>query len=441
MNDDELNESERRALDAWSTLTPPPGFADRIVASRALPQRAPRRWVAVVAIAGAAAAAAAALLLIERASGDDERGRLVATTRTTRHLGDRAIAVAEPDASLSWHIEDGGPATVEQTTGSVFYRVDRGGPFVVHTPAGAVRVTGTCFRIEVDPMNKKQLLASGAAGAALATVVLVTVYEGRVVAENRGARTELVAGNRATMTGDGRTIVGGEDPTAIARALPDEAKLTRDELLARTVTQRNEIARLKGRLAELDQGTRPSARYGDEPGRKWYDPSEERLKEWAAKCHVRSDEPGLSDWEPSTALGKNDRGLEESELSSYNAALSEVQQQWKVLVRALYLEATGDTQGAETLSIEAMRGEIEEKGAAKLDHANLLKQIAAERAGLAQPPVDLSKASPFERMMRTYMTLGDQAERALAKRLGPARASEIRGNSWGSRSDWEGCPE
>jgi hypothetical protein len=177
-----------------------------------------------------------------------------------------------------------------------------------------------------------------------------------------------------------------------------------------------------------------------EPGRAWYDPSDERLAEWAKECHIRVDEPGVDRWEPSTTLGKNTRGLEPGELSAYNAAIAEVQKSWKALVKSLYIEATGDTAGAEILSTDAMRGEIEEKSA-RDEHSNLLQQIAAENAGLAKPPADLTKTSPFERLFRAWLTLGDQAEAALAKRLGAERAKAIRGDAWDSRSDMSGCPD
>jgi hypothetical protein len=176
-----------------------------------------------------------------------------------------------------------------------------------------------------------------------------------------------------------------------------------------------------------------------EPGRAWYDPSPETLKAWAADCHVRNDEPGLERWQPAKTLGRNERGLEQSELPQVNAALAELQQQWKQLVRALYIEATGDMQGADTLSTEAMRKEIEEKSGAE-EHSQLLQRIALERAGLAKPPADLSKTSPFERLFRAYLELGNKTEQAVAKRLGPERAKAIRGEGWGSRSNWSGCP-
>jgi hypothetical protein len=51
-----------------------------------------------------------------------------------------------------------------------------------------------------------------------------------------------------------------------------------------------------------------------EPGRAWYDPSPDRLQAWVRECHIRFDEPGLDRWQPQTSLGKNERGLEASEL-------------------------------------------------------------------------------------------------------------------------------
>jgi hypothetical protein len=42
--------------------------------------------------------------------------------------------------------------------------------------------------------------------------------------------------------------------------------------------------------------------------------------------------------------------------------------------------------------------------------------------------------------MRAYTQLGDDTEAALASRLGPERAAEIRGDAWDNRSVWSGCP-
>lgn len=432
-------------LDAWTPLAPPADFVDRVMAAREAPPAPKRARWPFVAAGVASLAATATILVLVRHPSHAAYGELVdADLRTTRALGDRAVAVAEPRATLTWRIDDDGAAVIDQREGDVFYRVDRGGPFVVHTPAGDVHVTGTCFRIEVAPMNKtQQLILSGTVGAAVAAGVVVTVYEGHVIADSkRGGRAEITAGNRATIAPDGRTVIAAADAPATGGDVMmhfDQKTATREQLVAQTNVQQAEIVKLKTRLAQLEDTARGGDHTAGEDGRAWNDPSPERLKAWAAECHVRSDEPGLDRWQPSSDLGKNERGLEPSELPVVNTAIGELQTQWKNLVKALYIEATGDAAGAETLSTDAMRGEIEEKGDPN-EHSRLLQRIAAERAGLAQPPADLSKASPFERLFRARLELGDKAEQALAKKLGAERAKAIRGEGWGSRSDWSGCP-
>src|SRR5207249_4282357 len=84
--------------------------------------------------------------------------------------------------------------------GDVFYRVDPGGPFTVTTPAGEVHVTGTCFRVEVLPMMpSKQGLIGAASGAVLATIAVVTVYEGKVLVASPAGQRPVAAGERATL--------------------------------------------------------------------------------------------------------------------------------------------------------------------------------------------------------------------------------------------------
>jgi hypothetical protein len=431
-----------QALDAWSALVPPADFADRVLAARApvAPTRSPRtRRLAGIATLGVAAAAAlVALWPTSRAAS----GVLSASQRTTERLGDRGLAVAEPASELTWQIDAGGAADIVQRAGNVFYRVERGGAFVVHTPAGDVRVTGTCFRIEVDTMNTNQkLVIAGLAGAALATTVLVTVYEGRVTTETASARTELAAGTRATLRPDGTTVVADTGAGAVASAAGqiDDARATREQLLERTRQQEAQLAQLRARLAQATSAN-ASAEPGSvsEPGRAWYDPSPEKLAAWAAECRIRADEPSLEDFEP---IGEGDtrRDLEPGERDGYNAALTEMATQWKDLVRALYVETTGDTTDAEMLSIGAMRREIEDKSPPD-ERARVLQRIARERAGLAAPPTDLARTTTIERLVRAHTQLGDQSEAALARRIGAARAHVIRGEGWSSRSESAGCP-
>lgn len=443
----ELTAIERAELDAWSPLAPPPDFVERVLAAD-VPKvaRRSRRALVVSSLAAVVAAAAIALVVIRsphRAAG----GTVSAATRTSTALGDRGVAVAEPDAALTWRVDDQGAAEVEQRAGNVFYRIERGEAFVVHTPAGDVRVAGTCFRVEVEPMKPShKMLLSGAIGAALATAVLITVYEGHVVAETKSARAELPAGTRATLLPDGTLTTTGVVAAGVAAAdAPlDVAHATREELIARTARQQEQLIRLRNRIGELEHASGPEARVDDgrtpEPGRPWHEPSPERLAQWAAECHVSVDEPGLDAFTPRTSAEDVGRGLEPKELDGYNAALTEVARPWQALVRALYSEATGDTAGAETLSIEAMRREIEDKsppGEAQL----LMEKLAAERAGLLAPPPSTAKLSPLERLWRAYQQLGDQTEAALGKRVGDKRAHELRGDAWQGRHDHSGCPE
>lgn len=175
-----------------------------------------------------------------------------------------------------------------------------------------------------------------------------------------------------------------------------------------------------------------------EPGRPWHDPSPEKLASWVATCHIRSDAPDLEQFTPSSEPDQS-RGVEPGELAGYNATMSDMARRWRDLVRSLYIEATGDTAGADTLSVPAMRREIEDKSPPG-EHNRLLQRLSRERAGLDAPPADLAGASTLERMTRAYVQLGDQTEAALARRLGADRARAIRGEGWQSRSDSSGCP-
>ncbi|TMQ05132.1 MAG: FecR domain-containing protein [Deltaproteobacteria bacterium] len=431
-----------RALDAWAPLAPPADFVDRVLDARAPTApaaRSTRRRVVWLGGIAAAGAVAAALVLVVGSSHRAARGALAVSQRTTALIGARGTVVAEPASELTWRVDDDGAADVTQRTGNVFYRVERGGPFVVHTPAGDVRVTGTCFRIEVEPMTPStKLLLAGLAGAAIASTVLITVYEGHVIADTRSARTELGAGSQATLSGaDGTTVVAGTLATPT-----DDSHASREQLLVRTRAQQAQLNQLRARVALLENAARaaeaPGAKDIPEPGRTWHDPSPEKLAEWVADCHVRTDQPALDRFSPLTAPDKT-LGIAAGELADYNAAMTEMAKQWKDLVRSLYIETTGDAAGADTLSSEAMRREIEDKSP-RGEHNLILQRVSQERAGLAAPPADLSKASTLERLMRASFQLGDQSEAALAKRLGAERAHAIRGEGWGSRWELGGCP-
>ncbi len=444
----EVSDADRRALDAWLPALPPAGFSDRVVAARPVVadptlRRARRRRMAAWSAAAAAAAAAALVAygaLGTHAGTHAAHGELAASAeRVTAQVGERAVVVAEPAAALRWTIAADGAADVTQPAGNVFYRVDHGGPLVVHTPAGDVRVTGTCFRVEVEMNKPTQMILAGAAGAAVATGVVITVYEGRVVADTHAARTELQAGTRTVLEPPGHTaVVAATAPAPVPATAPtlDVAHASRDQLVARIAAQDAELVRLRRVPAgEHPGGGLPFVEEPSPDGRPWHDPSPETLKEWAADCLVRYDQPGFD--HPAVA---GDHGLTADELPEYDAAVSGVQQKFTTLVRTLYLATTNDTAGAETLSLDAMIQEINAKappGEDRVDRATL----AQERAGMIPKPADTTHEPPLEQLLRAQMALGDQTQAALADRLGADRAAAIRGESFGMRYQKNGCPQ
>jgi len=446
--DDELTLAERHALAAWAPTPPPAGFAERVVAARPAPAdatsaRARRRRMAAWAVAAAVAGSLVAYGAFGTHAGTHaSHGRLAPSARTTATLGDRGVAVAEPSADLRWDITPDGAVDVTQRAGDVFYRVDHGGPLVVHTPAGDIHVTGTCFRVEV-PMNKaSQMILAGAVGAAVATGVVITVYEGRVVADTRSAHTELLPGTRTVLAPHGHTLVAAAHaayPDPVTR--PPEPALdlehaTREQLVARLSEQAQELAKLRAHGGAGPGGGLLAFDSKSADGRPWFDPSADTLKAWAAECRVRSDEP---DFDHPPLVGDS-RGITADEMPEYRAAVADVQAQFRAVVRTLYIQATGDTAGADTLSLDAMTTEINDKAAPGAAQA-VMQRVAQERAGLATPPADTSHASPVEQLIRAQLGLGDATQAAMAKRLGPDRAAAIRGDAWPRHKELAGCPD
>ncbi len=461
-HDDELTPTARAALARWSPPGPPAGFAERVVAAGAADAGTPRpetgrrpRWPLLVA--GGAVAAALAMFAWPASPLPDVA---VATrsyaTRETVALGGRGVAVVEPGAALGWQRNVGGLA-VQQSSGDVFYRVDRaeGAPFVVNTPAGDVRVTGTCFRVEVRPMLPKSSLIGAAAGAAVATIAVVTVYEGKVLVASPSGKAEVQAGERVTL--DDRPPMPapdmpGQPGPQVAIAVPSEpsSTITREELLVRDKAQREQIAALSTRLKQLEDAVvaggpvvkkRPVI--GGEDG-NWVDPTPEELADLAKECGVKIDLPAIFRGQPMQVSSETAEalGITPEELAQVNQVFVDLAASWHARVRALYIEATGDVQGADQLSSHGMGEELQDKAIPGEQQA-LQRKLSYERAGLLKPPTDLSKASPYERYFRSFAALGEEAERLIAARIGAEKAHALRtqNNGWPMKMGIAGCAD
>jgi hypothetical protein len=441
-----MSQDEKDRLRAlWPADEPPADFADRVLAAaqgtRTATERPlkARRWLAGAALMTAAALVA---LLVRPGGASTATGRALVTERQTLQLGGRGLAVAEAGAELGWSVS-GAAARVEQPAGNVFYRVEKGGPFVVHTPAGDVRVQGTCFRVEVDPM-KKTLWSMGA-GAALASAVLVTVYEGKVLLANEKGQTTLTAGMAARAEA-GRAPSPADDAraTVAAQALtqPPADGLTREQLLQRDVQQRTELERLRTRLHQLEANGAEGNGDKKSPG-SFTNVSKDELREMAKDCKLKWDMPDIG-IKPRTISDDDVQrlGLSDQERTDFNRVSADFNSRVTQQIRALYVEATGDKAGAESLTARAMENEIMEKSN-EADIKQAFYDISHERAGLQKPPVDVGGEPPVERMQRLLSSLGDQFEQDLGKAIGPDRAHQMRTehDGWGSRhTSSVGCP-
>jgi len=407
-------------------------------------RRARTRVALALALAAVAASAAVAWTL----RGSESLGVHTGSTRAQLAIGSRAVAVAEAGAALSWKVARSGTADVTQQAGDVFYRVERGGPFVVHTAAGEVRVVGTCFRVEVSEM-KKGLLQMGA-GAAIATAVLVTVYEGKVLLANEHGQTAVAAGERAHVQA-GRAPSSSEsarEPGAAQAAAVSApgADATREELLARDRTQRSELERLRKRVGELEVATSGAAgkRPGEVDNGHFLSPTRDELQELAKECRLKWDTPGIG-VHPQTASDKlvRELGLSEQERAEYDRVSAELNQKAWSEMRSSYLEITGDKAGADNLTPDALRDEVYAKSNQR-DIKEVYQRMARERAGLAEPPKSTQGLPPIERMQRMLSSLGDTFEQELGRAIGPDRARALRSQNdgWGSKHiSSYGCPE
>ncbi len=438
MNDREVT---NKALSLWPSSTPRAGFADAVLSATAGPRRSPRRWPW---LAAAATALVVAVLLLVRGGAPPTltSGARVTTARETLPLGVRAVAVAEADAVLAWQVR-GDSVDVDQRLGSVFYRVEPdGAPFVVKTPAGRVRVQGSCFRVEVRAVNKDRIIAAGV-GAAIATAVTVLVYEGRVTAHNDVGRADATAGQELEMTAGKAPVARPHEQAAVGKAPPGA---TREELLAREDSHLRQIDELTRKVKSLEAKVEAMPRLteaGEPPRGKMFDFSPEELQWMAKKCQIRYDVPGYT-----MALGAQldaddarDLHLTDNQLAAVNQVLAAGDNSIIEKMRDLYVELTGDRRLAEALSPHNLQHEIFEKSPPEELH-QAFQRLAAERAGLARPPADEAGMSPVERLLRLLERAGDDYQRRLADVLGPDQAASLRRRSVGmGRRVQSGCPD
>lgn len=454
---------------AWPTVEPPAGFAERAVAAfldeggatASQDEPAPRRSRRIPVIAAATALAAAMLVWLAWPGRGGARGDVVASEETrTIAMGDRAIAVARPGSALHWEVDADGEARISQDAGRVFYRVDEGGAFEVKTPAGTVTVTGTCFEVETRTMTKSGGLKGAVLGAALASAVVVTVYEGGVVLANERGDVALAPGERgladpgvAPRREDGdaageyaRGSEGG-DASSLPMATVDDAvaQVRRqaralEQAHADQLEQEREIGRLRRQVtelggnpgepspAELKVRARECAGQGRGGECPFLEPDEATLLEMARCASVKVDFPGFLDNVESPQVGGYAESLgitDAAEVAALQAAADKHYADFNGRLREIFVALGGDPALAEEASAATMKSYIADQLDRELT-GDVQRRVAEERAGLREPPADASELSLEERAFRLHAELGNEFEAYLGEQLGAERARQLR---------------
>lgn len=448
---DELTPQEERLLHEVPVVGAPAGFAARVLAEQQRRQHATRRRVALAAAAAAAVVVVTSTWLWPRAESAQSGQLAAAPSRTTVTLASRGVAVAEAGAALTWAVASDGAAKIAQSSGNVFYRVEPGGRFVVSTGAGEVTVTGTCFRVEVTDVKN---LSSATIGAVVATVMTVTVYEGRVLATgtDHGPPKALAAGESATMASAAHALVPpATSPTAPSRPghaplppasshAPLPAHLSPEALYEAHAAVTREAEALRSEVQRLEREL--DAKSDKDEREKFYEPTPADLVELAQQCRLQWDTVSLSSTPPGYSVKNAEKlGLSEEERAAVEARVNAHQKALVDQIRALYVEITGDTT-AGSLAATAMLDEIADKTTQE-EHQRVFQQLARERAGLAQPPPPDQPESPYTRLFRALTGAGNALERSLAEELGPETARRIRDldDGWGHKHGSSyGCP-
>jgi hypothetical protein len=163
----------------------------------------------------------------------------------------------------------------------------------------------------------------------------------------------------------------------------------------------------------------------------------------ADRCELRWDTQPLGD-KPHQISPEDSKklGISPDEVEVMNRVLKEDRERLINGIRALFIEATGDTANGASLAQESMINEIMDK-APEGEYKRVFQKLSREQAGRAPVPGTVAGSSPLERLMRLLTAAGDGLQASLAKELGPEVAKAYRDlhEGFGSRSrSSPGCP-
>jgi hypothetical protein len=428
-----LTPEERDALDPQR---PPERFGEHVMRGVAAIAEGRRRRRRVLAVAGpvAAIAAAACVALVLRARPG--RGDVRADARQDVRLGPHVVAVLERGAHVSWDDDE-----VTQWAGDVFYRVEPGGTRRVHTPAGDVTVTGTCFDVKVRAtaqegagMTRRDAIA-GATGAVLGAAVLVGVYEGKVVVSN--AHGSVGVGSGQAASADARGVYGPRELTSATQAaetstdepwraanasLAEQLAASRrrlEENEARKVSLEKDLRRLEARLAVAERDGAPAGPLDRDPRDLTPDDFKELAKQGRVRAKFFCVPP---DWHPGSQL-LDGLGLAPGDAPVIEQAVQATQQRMWQAVEPECAKIIGSDEVAKRLGSE-MCGLVIQNSASQASSDRDIQLVADVLAGSkTRPPV--SQMDPLTARLFALADENAQFERDLARDLGPETAHRV----------------
>jgi hypothetical protein len=401
-------------FDSWEPQEPPRGFAEGVMKEiGGKPKRRTRAFAIGVGIAVAAAAASFIPGRLRTPHGD-----ITADARIQRELGPRVIGVLEPGAHVKWTGDD-----LTQDSGDVFYRVEPGAPLVVHTPAGDVKVLGTCFRVKVEDMGN---VKSALVGSAITAAAFVGVYEGKVAVSHAAESVEVGPGEAARASKDGVTKVAAEtsstdsdDPAMMANAnLADQVhayKQRLESIEAQKSKLEKQLGEAQDKLALQQSDGAPKKSEFDLSPEDWAQLSNDHRVKFRTPCS-KPFNPKQEDLDKLGLAPQDGPVLKDAWVRS-NARV------WAGL-KPLCTQAVGNADVAEKIGPDTCMHLIVDM-ADRADHEathQAFADVGAIRAGLKPMPEHPSAA------LQTLMVMTGEmksVETDIAKSLGPDEAHRI----------------
>jgi len=275
--------------------------------------------------------------------------------------------------------------------------------------------------------------AAGAAAVGAAWVFWVAFRPG--AAPSHGENGHPPTANPAVGNGHARSMTAAPSSTdpASRRPSPSDAQNPgRAELL-------REISRLRAEIVDLRR--RPDETGPDRSN--VVELTREELIDMSDRCELAWNMPGLGDGGP-LQVGRGeaaDLGMADRQREAMNRALRDHDAAMRSAIRRLYIEVTGDEDGAATISPTAAMLEIRAKSPGR-DTQVAFQRIARERAGLQAPPDDVAGTPAVERLYRLMHSAGDRVERDIAAEIGSdlAHRWRLRGNGFHTSREGHDCP-